>query len=110
MAPLTSKPGSDTAVEGCGSSQRCCLAISAAQMIEVCRTTLFRAKELNSTSSGDELRHSKQGLKHCDWLRVTKGRPVMLRHSKKGLKMICNDFLVVKVNCWSYLFNIMKYM
>ena len=26
------------------------------------------------------------------------------------LKMICNDFLVVKVNCWSYVFNIMKYM
>ena len=24
--------------------------------------------------------------------------------------MICNDFLVVKVNCWSYVFNIMKYM
>jgi len=28
----------------------------------------------------------------------------------KDLKMICNDFLVVKVNCWSYVFNIMKYM
>ena len=27
-----------------------------------------------------------------------------------ALKMICNDFLVVKVNCWSYVFNIMKYM
>ena len=26
------------------------------------------------------------------------------------LKMICNDFLVVKVNRWSYVFNIMKYM
>jgi len=26
------------------------------------------------------------------------------------LKMICNDFLVVKVNCWSYVFKIMKYM
>jgi len=26
------------------------------------------------------------------------------------LKMICNDFLVVKLNCWSYAFNIMKYM
>ena len=26
------------------------------------------------------------------------------------LKMICNDFLVVKVNCWSYVFDIMKYM
>ena len=26
------------------------------------------------------------------------------------LKMICNDFLVVKVNCWSYVCNIMKYM
>jgi len=25
------------------------------------------------------------------------------------LKM-CNDFLVAKVNCWSYVFNIMKYM
>jgi len=25
------------------------------------------------------------------------------------LKMICNDFLVVKVNCCSYVFNIMKY-
>ena len=24
------------------------------------------------------------------------------------LKMICNDFLVVKVNCWSYVFNIIK--
>jgi len=24
------------------------------------------------------------------------------------LKVICNDFLVVKVNCWSYLFNIIK--
>ena len=27
-----------------------------------------------------------------------------------SLKVICNDFLVVKVNCWSYVFNIMKYM
>jgi len=26
------------------------------------------------------------------------------------LKMICNDFLVVKVNCWLYVFNIMKYV
>ena len=25
-----------------------------------------------------------------------------------GLKMICNDFLVVKVNCWSYVFNIIQ--
>ena len=24
------------------------------------------------------------------------------------LKMICNDFLVVKVNCWSCVFNIIK--
>ena len=24
------------------------------------------------------------------------------------LKMICNDFLVVKVNCWSYVFNIIQ--
>ena len=29
---------------------------------------------------------------------------------KLNLKMICNDFLVVKVNWWSYVFNIMKYM
>ena len=27
-----------------------------------------------------------------------------------GLKMICNDFLVVRVNCWSYVFNIMNNM
>jgi len=27
-----------------------------------------------------------------------------------ALKMICNDFLVVKVNCWSHVFNITKYM
>ena len=27
-----------------------------------------------------------------------------------ALKMICNDFLVVKVNCRSYVFNIMKYI
>jgi len=46
----------------CCSGRRCCLAISAAQMIEVCRTALFRANELDSTSSRDELRHSKQGL------------------------------------------------
>ena len=26
----------------------------------------------------------------------------------KLLKMICNDFLVVKVNCWSYVFNIIQ--
>jgi len=25
-----------------------------------------------------------------------------------ALKMICNDFLVVKVNCWSYVFNIFQ--
>jgi len=25
-----------------------------------------------------------------------------------ALKMICNDFLVVKVNCWSYVFNIIQ--
>jgi len=25
-----------------------------------------------------------------------------------SLKMICNDFLVVKVNCWSCAFNIIK--
>jgi len=24
------------------------------------------------------------------------------------LKMICNDFLVVKVNCWWYVFNIIQ--
>ena len=24
------------------------------------------------------------------------------------LKMICNDFLVVKVNCWAYVFNIIQ--
>ena len=24
------------------------------------------------------------------------------------LKVICNEFLVVKVNCWSYVFNIIK--
>ena len=45
------------------SGRRCCLAISAAQMIEVCRTALFRAKELDSTLSRDELRRSKHGLK-----------------------------------------------
>ena len=28
----------------------------------------------------------------------------------RSLKMICNDFLVVKVNFWSYAFNIMKYV
>ena len=26
------------------------------------------------------------------------------------LNMICNDFLVVKVNCWLYVFNIIKSM
>jgi len=26
--------------------------------------------------------------------------------SLTALKMICNDFLVVKVNIWSYVFNI----
>ena len=26
----------------------------------------------------------------------------------KVLKMICNDFLVVRVNCWSYVFNIIQ--
>jgi len=28
--------------------------------------------------------------------------------SFSALKMICNDFLVVKVNCWSYVFNIIQ--
>jgi len=32
------------------------------------------------------------------------------RRLQHDLKMICNDFLVVKVNCWSYVFDIMKYM
>ena len=27
---------------------------------------------------------------------------------EKALKMICNDFLVVKVNCWSHVFNIIQ--
>jgi len=27
---------------------------------------------------------------------------------ERRLKMICNDFLVVKVNCWSYVFNIIQ--
>jgi len=27
-----------------------------------------------------------------------------------SLKMICNDFLVVKVNCWLYVLNIMKHI
>jgi len=35
-----------------------------------------------------------------------------LRHvstiGKNLLKMVCNDFLVVKVNCWSCVFNIIK--
>jgi len=26
------------------------------------------------------------------------------------LKLICNDFLVVKVNCWSYVFNIIRFI
>jgi len=47
----------------CCPGRRCCLAISAAQIIEVCRTALFRANELDSTSSRDELHRSKQGLK-----------------------------------------------
>jgi len=54
--------------------QRCCLAISAAQKIP---EQPFRAKELNSTLSRDELRHSKQGLKCHEWLRVTTGHPVI---------------------------------
>ena len=29
-------------------------------------------------------------------------------YKREPLKMICNDFLVVKVNCWSYVFNIVK--
>jgi len=33
----------------CCSGRRCCLAIYAAQIIEVCRTALFRANELDST-------------------------------------------------------------
>jgi len=37
----------------------------------------FRAKELNSTLSRDELRRSKQGLKCREWLRVTTGHPVI---------------------------------
>jgi len=27
---------------------------------------------------------------------------------REALKVICNDFLVVKVNCWSYVFIIIK--
>jgi len=52
-------------------------------MTEVCQTAMFRAKELNSTSSKDELLPSKQGLKPHErlskpftGLRVTSGRPV----------------------------------
>ena len=37
----------------------------------------FRAKELNSMLSRVELRHSKQGLKCREWLRVTTGHPVI---------------------------------
>ena len=45
--------------------------------------------------------------------RGLRGRGVIVTHQgahpgAKSLKMICNDFLVVKVNCWSYVFNIMK--
>jgi len=46
--------------------------------------------------------------------------PLHVRHQRRhvhlwemsvvSLKMICNDFLVVKANCWSYVFNIMKYI
>ena len=47
------------------------------------------------------------------WL---KGRPELETVSKQQadgrlkmlLKMICNDFLVVKVNCWSFVFNIIQ--
>jgi len=34
--------------------------------------------------------------------------PLRGRSPDGSLKMICNDFLVVKVNCWSYVFNIIK--
>ena len=102
---LASKPGSGTAVKGCGLGQRCFLAISAAQMIEVCRTALFRAKELNSTSSRDELCHSKQGLKHRDWLRVTNGRPVITAHLCVGLShlyraLLCSFLLTSNGKKW----------
>jgi len=31
-----------------------------------------------------------------------------VRDLRLDLKMICNDFLVVKVNCWSNVFNIIQ--
>jgi len=33
---------------------------------------------------------------------------LLLEDQKPSLKMICNDFFVVKVNCLSSVFNIMK--
>ena len=49
-------------------------------MTEVCQTALFRAKELDLTSSRDELHHSKQGLECRELLTVTSGRPVFTAH------------------------------
>ena len=46
------------------------------------------------------------GLTAC----VHEGSALIFVYTCNPLKMICNDFLVVKVNCWSYVFNTMKYM
>jgi len=36
--------------------------------------------------------------------------PFSCTSKSQDLKMTCNDLLVVKVNCWSYVFNIIKYI
>ena len=73
MTQLTSKPCS---------GRHCWLAISATQMTKFAEQPCldFRAKELNSTLSREELCRSKQGLKCREWLRVTPGCPKITAH------------------------------
>jgi len=67
------------------------------------RRTSFTRRESDDRRPGS---HASRWTS-IPWTQTTPGYqlfPLLL------LKMICNDFLVVKVNCWSYVFNIIQSM
>jgi len=71
------------------------------------RSSMLHGSETWPVRKENEVALQRAQMRMVRWMCNVK---VKDRVPSKELKMICNDFLVVKVNCWSYVFNIMKYM
>jgi len=63
-----------------------------------------------SCRPNNSIKAPKAILYKCRWIFYKNDQNDLTSCLLKSLKMICNDFLVVKVNCWSYVFNITKCM